>query len=71
MGDWFKDEGHLRYYASSVRCGGKKKEKEEKKRLKVVKGLEKDLNALCSVGVGGEGMVGEIKGQIISVSLIL
>lgn len=64
----FKDEGHLRYYASSTpaRCGPKK---EEKRKLKLVKGLEKDLSALYSIGFGldkGEGVSGEVKGQMIS-----
>lgn len=69
MGDGFKDQGHLRYYASSTsRCGLKK---EEKRRMKLVKGLEKDLSALYSMGFGverGEGIAGEVKDQIMSVS---
>ncbi|ONK63097.1 uncharacterized protein A4U43_C07F11390 [Asparagus officinalis] len=67
MGDGFKDQGHLRYYASSTsRCGLKK---EEKRKMKLVKGLEKDLSALYSMGFGverGEGIAGEVKDQIMS-----
>lgn len=62
-GGRFVDDGHLRYYVS---CGGKK---EEKKRAKLVKGLEKDLSALYSIGFGVEpehGLTGEIQSKMFS-----
>ncbi|KAH7666537.1 Diacylglycerol O-acyltransferase protein [Dioscorea alata] len=64
-GGRFVDDGHLRYYVS---CGGKKKE-EKKKRAKLVKGLEKDLSALYSIGFGVEpehGLTGEIQTKMFS-----
>lgn len=65
----FVDDGHLRYYVS---CGGKKKD-EKKKKAKLVKGLEKDLSALYSIGFGVEhehGLTGEIQNKMFSVSYL-
>ncbi|THU64465.1 hypothetical protein C4D60_Mb01t26750 [Musa balbisiana] len=64
----FSGTGHLKYYASPVRCGEGRR-KEEKKRAKLVKGLSKDLAALCTLGIGadpGEGLAREVKGKMIS-----
>ncbi|KAG6485156.1 diacylglycerol O-acyltransferase 3-like [Zingiber officinale] len=61
----FSDAGHLKYYSPPVRCGGGKC-KEEKKKAKLVKGLSKDLAALCSMGIGvgtNQGLAGEVKGK--------
>ncbi|XP_074587013.1 diacylglycerol O-acyltransferase 3-1-like [Curcuma longa] len=66
----FSDVGHLEYYASPVRCGGGKCKKEEKKKAKLVKGLSKDLAALCSMGIGGvdasQGLAAEAEGKMIT-----
>ncbi|KAL5981686.1 hypothetical protein ACLOJK_015749 [Asimina triloba] len=75
----FSDDGHSRYYASAIispTCGGKKKEKEKcseakeiKKRMKLIKGLSKDLSAFSGMGFGietVEGLTGEVKGKMIS-----
>ncbi|KAG9459970.1 hypothetical protein H6P81_004478 [Aristolochia fimbriata] len=70
----FADEGHVRYYGSPVLCGGKKEKKEKeskaiKKKLKLLKGLSKDLSACSGIGFGleeGAGMVGEVKGKLIA-----
>lgn len=68
----FSDAGHLKYYASSVRCG-RGKCKEEKKKAKLVKGLSKDLAALCSMGIGGvdasQGLAAVAEGKMITVRL--
>ncbi|XP_068663529.1 diacylglycerol O-acyltransferase 3 [Aristolochia californica] len=68
----FADEDHLRYYGSPI-CGGKKEKKDKesksiKKKLKLLKGLSKDLSAFSGIGFGLEenaGMVGEVKGKLI------
>ncbi|CAL9196413.1 unnamed protein product [Musa hybrid cultivar] len=70
----FSDVGHLKYYASPVRCGGGRSEKEEKKRAKLVKGLSRGLADLWTVGIGadsGEGdwIAGDVKGKMIAVSV--
>ncbi|KAJ8498308.1 hypothetical protein OPV22_008860 [Ensete ventricosum] len=65
----FSGVGHLKYYASPVRCGEGRRKKEEKTRAKLVKGLSKDLAALCTLGIGadpGEGLAREVKGKMIS-----
>ncbi|XP_068660484.1 diacylglycerol O-acyltransferase 3-like [Aristolochia californica] len=68
----FPDDGHMRNYGSPI-CGGKKEKKEEskaiKKKLKLLKGLKKDLSAFSGIGFGLEedaGMVGEVKGKLIA-----
>lgn len=55
----FCDNGHLQYYYAGPRCGGKKekeKEKEKavtaKKKLKLLKGLTKDLSKFSDMGFG-------------------
>lgn len=66
MENKFEDKGHLRYYvaaAAPARCGPKK---EEKRRMKLVKGLEKDLSALHSMGF--DAAKGQDQDQQISVS---
>lgn len=73
MSPSFSDTGHLKYYAPPVRCSGGKC-KEEKKKAKVVKGLSKDLSALCSIGIGvgtSQGLAGEVKMKMITVILRL
>ncbi|XP_058084374.1 diacylglycerol O-acyltransferase 3-like [Magnolia sinica] len=73
-GSEFSNDGHLCYYAVSPKCGGKKKEKNPeaamiKKRLKLVKGLSRDLSAFSGMGFGletGESLIGEVKGKTIS-----
>ncbi|KAJ8461697.1 hypothetical protein OPV22_034623 [Ensete ventricosum] len=67
VGGVFSDVGHLKYYASPVRCGGVKSEKEEKKRAKLVKGLSRGLADLCTVvGIGADGIAGDVKGKMIA-----
>ncbi|CAL9126638.1 unnamed protein product [Musa textilis] len=70
----FSDVGHLKYYASPVRCGGGRSEKGEKRRAKLVKGLSRGLADLCAVGIGadagdGDGIAGDVKGKMIAVSV--
>ncbi|XP_077232661.1 diacylglycerol acyltransferase [Tasmannia lanceolata] len=76
VGCEFSDEGHRQYY-ESVRSGGKKKEKKDKilgadmvkKRLKLIKGLTKDLSVFYEMGFGGqngEDLVEEVRGKMIS-----
>ncbi|KAG6534035.1 diacylglycerol O-acyltransferase 3-like [Zingiber officinale] len=66
----FSDVGHLKYYASPVRCGGGKFKKEEKKKAKLMKGLSKDLAALCSMGIASvdasQGLAPEAEGKMIT-----
>ncbi|KAF6167206.1 hypothetical protein GIB67_029844 [Kingdonia uniflora] len=80
----FADHGHLKYYCVAPRCGAaKKKDKKEKgmkmkeksemgtlkKKLKLIKGLSRDLSMFSSMGFGVEaeqGFVGEIKEKKIS-----
>ncbi|KAF8394746.1 hypothetical protein HHK36_020963 [Tetracentron sinense] len=69
----FPDDGNLQYYVAP-RSGGRKKEKEKekgsKKRLKLIKGLSRDLSVFYGMGFGVEtedGLIGEVKGKMISV----
>ncbi|OVA16631.1 hypothetical protein BVC80_1543g65 [Macleaya cordata] len=70
----FSDQGHLQYYVSP-KSGTKKKEKKNlematiKKKLKLVKGLSKDLSMFSSLGFGLEtedGLISEVKGKNLS-----
>ncbi|XP_058084375.1 diacylglycerol O-acyltransferase 3-like [Magnolia sinica] len=73
-GSEFSNDGHLCYYAISLKCGGKKKEKNPeaamiKKRLKLVKGLSRDLLAFSRMGFGlvtVDSRIREVKGKTIS-----
>lgn len=75
-GSGFCDDGHLRYY-NGPRCGGGKmekvKEKEAKKlkkKLKLLKGLKKDLSVFSEMGFGlvpDQGLADQVKGKMISV----
>ncbi|KAF3629888.1 putative cytosolic purine 5'-nucleotidase-like [Capsicum annuum] len=73
MGGGFYDEGCMEYYSSCgrggriVRCGGgKKEEKEMKKKMKLLKGLSKDLSNLCEMGFGCDvGLVDQVQGKTI------
>lgn len=69
-------------YYGSPRCGGKKKEKsseaaavmDKKKKKKVIKGLSKKLLQFSEIGYGaesGEGLISEVRGNIISVRFSL
>lgn len=66
----FCDDGHVQYYHVGPRCGCKK-EKEIKKKLKLLKGLSKDLSASSQMGVGPldsqKGLVAQFQGKLISV----
>lgn len=76
----FCDDGHLEYYNKSlkmIRCGGVKekekelesKEKMMKKKLKLLKGLSKNISMFSGMGFGLDsdvGLAGEVKGQMIS-----
>lgn len=83
----FKDEGYLEYYNSSgrgssriIRCGKKEKNKENdvalkktKKKMKLLKGLSRDLSNLSEMGIGfgfgsDIGLVDQVQGKTISVS---
>lgn len=79
----FCDDGHLQYYSSVIRCGGgalKEKEKElsckekkMKKRLKLLKGLSKDISMFSDMGFGldpDHGLADQVKGKMISVRLL-
>lgn len=81
----FCDDGHIEYYNKSlkmIRCGGVKekekelesKEKKMKKKLKLLKGLSKNISMFSGMGFGLDsdvGLAGEVKGKMISVSLLL
>lgn len=70
-------------YYGSPRCGGKKKEKsseaaavmdKKKKKKKVIKGLSKKLLQFSEIGYcaeSGEGLISEVRGNIISVRFSL
>ncbi|XP_016445130.2 diacylglycerol O-acyltransferase 3 [Nicotiana tabacum] len=81
----FKDEGYLEYYNSSgrgssriIRCGKKEKNKENdvalkktKKKMKLLKGLSRDLSNLSEMGIGfgfgsDIGLVDQVQGKTIS-----
>ncbi|XP_009630709.1 diacylglycerol O-acyltransferase 3 [Nicotiana tomentosiformis] len=79
----FKDEGYLEYYNSSgrgssriIRCGKKEKNKENdvalkktKKKMKLLKGLSRDLSNLTKMGFGfgsDIGLVDQVQGKTIS-----
>ncbi|CAN4104637.1 unnamed protein product [Withania somnifera] len=76
MGCGFYDEGYLEYYCSSgrgVRCGGKKekdvvlKKTKKKEKMKLLKGVSKDLMSLNEMGFGGGGgLVDQVQGKTIS-----
>lgn len=76
MSSVFRDDRHARHYNEGGNCrGGGKVEKEVKKsakeKLKVVKGLHKELSRFSQMGFGieqGKGLVGELQGKWISVS---
>ncbi|MCL7045728.1 hypothetical protein MKW94_030009 [Papaver nudicaule] len=71
----FSDNGHLQYYVSPPMSGLKNKEKKEKKnpemviikkKLKLVKGLSKNLSMFESMGFGLEmenGLISQVKGK--------
>lgn len=77
----FCDEGHLRYYSPAIRCGGGLKEKEKemcnkekkmKKRLKLLKGLGKDIALFEDMGFGldpAHALADKVKGKMISVCM--
>lgn len=81
----FCDDGHVEYYNKSlkmIRCGGveakekelESKEKKMKKKLKLLKGLSKNISMFSGMGFGLDadvGLAGEVKGQMISVSIYL
>ncbi|KAF8399620.1 hypothetical protein HHK36_015489 [Tetracentron sinense] len=67
----FSDDGYLQYYVTP-RSGGKKKKGLKmvtvKKRLKLIKGLSRDLSMFYGMGFGVEtedGLIGEVKGKMI------
>ncbi|CAK9143917.1 unnamed protein product [Ilex paraguariensis] len=81
----FCDDGHVQYYSgstSTIRCSGGKREKakekekvkdtmakEMKKRLKLLKGLRRDLSTFSEMGFGldpDHGLVDQVKGKMIS-----
>lgn len=66
----FCDDGHVQYYHVGPRCGFKK-EKEIKKKLKLLKGLSKDLSASSQMGFGPldyqKGLVAQFQEKLISV----
>lgn len=63
----------MKYYSEGARCGGKVDkavEKNAKKKLKLVKGLYKELSMFSQMGFGieeGSELVGESQGKQISV----
>lgn len=69
----FRDKSHLKYYYESPRCGAKKDKDKvtTKKKSKLLKALSKDLSLFSDLGFGvdsDEGLFGEVKGKMISVS---
>lgn len=69
MNSGFCDNGHVEYYYSGPRCGGNKKEKEIKKKLKLLKGLSM-LSASSQISTGldaEEGLGAQVQGKLISV----
>ncbi|KAM5568491.1 diacylglycerol O-acyltransferase 3 [Rosa sericea] len=68
MSSGFCDKGHVEYYYSGPRCGGNKKEKEIKKKLKLLKGLS-ELSASSQISTGldsAEGLAAQVQGKLIS-----
>ncbi|XP_061989637.1 diacylglycerol O-acyltransferase 3 [Rosa rugosa] len=68
MSSGFFDKGHVEYYYSGPRCGGNKKEKEIKKKLKLLKGLS-ELSASSQISTGldsEEGLAAQVQGKLIS-----
>ncbi|XP_057470634.1 diacylglycerol O-acyltransferase 3-like [Actinidia eriantha] len=83
LGLGFSDKAHLHYYSTTtpqiqIRCGAKLKEKDTpkankkniKKRLKLLKGLSKDLSTFSHLGFGldphDHGLLDQVGGQKIS-----
>ncbi|GFZ11540.1 hypothetical protein Acr_22g0009380 [Actinidia rufa] len=83
LGLGFSDKAHLQYYSTTtpqiqIRCSAKLKEKDNpkankkkiKKRLKLLKGLSKDLSTFSHLGFGldphDHGLLDQVKGQKIS-----
>ncbi|XP_057476128.1 diacylglycerol O-acyltransferase 3-like [Actinidia eriantha] len=83
FGFGFSDKAHLQYDSTTppqiqIRCGAKLKEKDTpkankknvKKRLKLLKGLSKDLSTFSHLGFGldphDHGLLDQVKGQMIS-----
>ncbi|XP_050117939.1 diacylglycerol O-acyltransferase 3-like isoform X1 [Malus sylvestris] len=69
----FSEDGHLQYYQGGPMCGGmKEKAKEIKKKVKLLKGLSKNLAAYSQMGFGPldsqEGLVDQLQGKLISES---
>ncbi|XP_050117940.1 diacylglycerol O-acyltransferase 3-like isoform X2 [Malus sylvestris] len=67
----FSEDGHLQYYQGGPMCGGmKEKAKEIKKKVKLLKGLSKNLAAYSQMGFGPldsqEGLVDQLQGKLIS-----
>ncbi|GKV10461.1 hypothetical protein SLEP1_g21818 [Rubroshorea leprosula] len=65
--DGFRDKGHMMYYNGSSRCGEKK---EIKRKLKLLKGLSKDLSMFSNLGFAEDpqiqsSLVREDKGKIV------
>lgn len=80
--DMFSDKSHLEYYNNNNNNNGPRmsvkekediglKKKEMKKKLKLLKGLSKNLNTFSDMGFGlnpdNNGLDHQVKGQIISV----
>lgn len=73
----FYDNGHLQYYYMGPRCGGKKEKEMEKgsavtakKKLKLLKGLTKDLSRFSDMGFGldtDDGLVAQVQRKAMSV----
>ncbi|MCD7448083.1 hypothetical protein HAX54_038177 [Datura stramonium] len=76
MGSGFCDEGYLEYYSSGrggrIRCGKKEKDlalKKTKKKMKLLKGLSRDLSNLTEMGFGfgsDIALVDQVQGKTIS-----
>ncbi|GLT91398.1 hypothetical protein SLE2022_092890 [Rubroshorea leprosula] len=65
--DGFRDKGHMMYYNGSSRCGEKK---EIKRKLKLLKGLSKDLSMFSNLGFAEDpqiqsSLVREDQGKIV------
>ncbi|KAL6190743.1 hypothetical protein ACLB2K_037137 [Fragaria x ananassa] len=69
MNSGFCDNGHVEYYYSGPRCGGgNKKEKEIKKKLKLLKGLA-ELSSSTQISTGldsEEGLAAQVQRKLIS-----